>query len=105
MAGEVFMTRRGSLSVPPCYRALQWKHYTCHHLKKLGLGFIDLCQEWLFRRWSLGKRYMVIDPRYHWFCAGLPVWYSMGFAMGLNSWLRGWFEPIVEFMRPVPPLH
>ena len=24
--------------------------------------------------------------------------------MGLNSWLRGWFDPIVEFMRPVPPL-
>ena len=24
--------------------------------------------------------------------------------MGLNSWFRGWFDPIVEFMRPVPPL-
>ncbi|MEL7229051.1 MAG: ABC transporter permease, partial [Pseudomonadota bacterium] len=31
---------------------------------------------------------------------GIPL----GFAMGLNSWLRGWFDPIVEFMRPVPPL-
>jgi taurine transport system permease protein len=24
--------------------------------------------------------------------------------MGLNGWLRGWFDPLVEFMRPVPPL-
>lgn len=31
---------------------------------------------------------------------GIPL----GFAMGLNSWMRGWFDPIVEFMRPVPPL-
>jgi len=31
---------------------------------------------------------------------GIPL----GFAMGLNNWMRGWFDPIVEFMRPVPPL-
>jgi len=31
---------------------------------------------------------------------GIPV----GYAMGLTSWSRGWFDPIVEFMRPVPPL-
>jgi taurine transport system permease protein len=24
--------------------------------------------------------------------------------MGLSNWFRGWFDPIVEFMRPVPPL-
>jgi taurine transport system permease protein len=24
--------------------------------------------------------------------------------MGLSGWARGWFDPIVEFMRPVPPL-
>jgi taurine transport system permease protein len=31
---------------------------------------------------------------------GIPL----GYAMGLSSWFRGWFDPIVEFMRPVPPL-
>ena len=31
---------------------------------------------------------------------GIPL----GSAMGLSDWFRGWFEPIVEFMRPVPPL-
>ncbi|MEM6341461.1 MAG: ABC transporter permease subunit, partial [Pseudomonadota bacterium] len=28
----------------------------------------------------------------------------LGYAMGLSDWFRGWFDPIVEFMRPVPPL-
>ncbi|MEZ5652273.1 MAG: ABC transporter permease subunit [Burkholderiaceae bacterium] len=32
--------------------------------------------------------------------AGIPL----GYAMGLSDWFRGWFDPIVEFMRPVPPL-
>jgi taurine transport system permease protein len=32
--------------------------------------------------------------------AGIP----QGYAMGLSNWFRGWFDPIVEFMRPVPPL-
>jgi len=31
---------------------------------------------------------------------GIPL----GYAMGLNDWFRGWFDPIVEFMRPIPPL-
>ncbi len=31
---------------------------------------------------------------------GIPL----GYAMGLSNWFRGWFDPIVEFMRPVPPL-
>ena len=32
--------------------------------------------------------------------AGIPL----GFAMGLSAVARGIFDPIVEFMRPVPPL-
>ncbi|MEL6680957.1 MAG: ABC transporter permease, partial [Pseudomonadota bacterium] len=31
---------------------------------------------------------------------GIPI----GFAMGLSSFARGLFDPIVEFMRPIPPL-
>ncbi len=31
---------------------------------------------------------------------GIPI----GFAMGLSSVARGLFDPIVEFMRPIPPL-
>lgn len=35
---------------------------------------------------------------------GCLIGIPLGYAMGLNSWFRGWFDPIVEFMRPVPPL-
>lgn len=35
---------------------------------------------------------------------GALVGIPLGYAMGLSSWCRGWLDPIVEFMRPVPPL-
>ncbi len=38
------------------------------------------------------------------FALGSIVGIPLGYAMGLSSWFRGWFDPIVEFMRPVPPL-
>ena len=38
------------------------------------------------------------------FLIGALVGIPVGYAMGLTSWSRGWFDPIVEFMRPVPPL-
>lgn len=38
------------------------------------------------------------------FSFGALVGIPLGYAMGLSNWFRGWFDPIVEFMRPVPPL-
>ena len=38
------------------------------------------------------------------FLLGALVGIPLGYAMGLTNWARGWFDPIVEFMRPVPPL-
>ncbi len=38
------------------------------------------------------------------FLLGALVGVPLGYAMGLSDWFRGWFDPIVEFMRPVPPL-
>ncbi len=38
------------------------------------------------------------------FFFGALIGIPLGIAMGLNGFLRGWFDPIVEFMRPVPPL-
>lgn len=38
------------------------------------------------------------------FLLGAAVGIPLGYAMGLSNWFRGWFDPIVEFMRPVPPL-
>ncbi len=47
--------------------------------------------------WSL---YRVIAG----FFLGALIGIPLGYAMGLSDWFRGWFDPIVEFMRPVPPL-
>ena len=38
------------------------------------------------------------------FALGCVIGVPLGYAMGVNGWFRGWFDPIVEFMRPVPPL-
>lgn len=38
------------------------------------------------------------------FLCGAAVGIPLGYSMGLSDWFRGWFDPIVEFMRPVPPL-
>ncbi|MFK7856485.1 MAG: ABC transporter permease [Granulosicoccus sp.] len=38
------------------------------------------------------------------FLLGAIIGIPIGYAMGLTNWSRGWFDPIVEFMRPVPPL-
>jgi taurine transport system permease protein len=38
------------------------------------------------------------------FVCGALIGIPLGYAMGLSNWFRGWFDPIVEFMRPVPPL-
>lgn len=38
------------------------------------------------------------------FFLGALVGIPIGYAMGLTGWSRGWFDPIVEFMRPIPPL-
>ena len=35
---------------------------------------------------------------------GALIGIPLGFAMGLSSVARGLFDPIVEFMRPIPPL-
>ncbi|WP_424931580.1 ABC transporter permease [Amaricoccus macauensis] len=38
------------------------------------------------------------------FILGSLIGIPLGYAMGLSGWARGWLDPIVEFMRPVPPL-
>ncbi|MEM9139029.1 MAG: ABC transporter permease, partial [Pseudomonadota bacterium] len=38
------------------------------------------------------------------FLFGALIGIPLGYAMGLSGWARGWFDPIVEFMRPIPPL-
>ena len=101
--GEVLMTSKGSLQVRPrtglTMEALYlpppeqvWNRFlnlAAEGYQGVGLG------ENLF--WSLIR--VVLG-----FALGCLFGIPLGFAMGLSSWFRGWFDPIVEFMRPVPPL-
>lgn len=58
-----------------------------------------------FRNFSLWQHVSISIGRvFAGFFFGALIGIPLGFAMGLNSFLRGWFDPIVEFMRPVPPL-
>lgn len=58
-----------------------------------------------FRNFTLWEHLSISIGRvFAGFFFGAALGIPLGFAMGLNSFLRGWFDPIVEFMRPVPPL-
>ena len=101
--GEVGMLSSGSLQVRPdsgwTMEALYlpppeqvWNRFLeLHNEGYQGVGL------WENVMWSLIR--VVLG-----FFLGCLFGIPLGFAMGLNSWLRGWFDPIVEFMRPVPPL-
>ncbi|GLQ36237.1 hypothetical protein GCM10007939_25210 [Amylibacter marinus] len=100
---DVFMTKKGSLSVRPV-TGMTMEALYLPPPEKVWSRFVKLNKEgylgvglWENVFWSLIR--VVVG-----FFLGCLFGIPLGFAMGLNSWLRGWFEPIVEFMRPVPPL-
>ncbi|MEM7068070.1 MAG: ABC transporter permease subunit [Pseudomonadota bacterium] len=102
-AGEVFMTKRGSLSIRPA-EGMTMEALFLPPPEKVWNTFIQLHNEgyqgvslWENVFWSLARVFMG-------FFLGCLFGIPLGYAMGLTGWLRGWFDPIVEFMRPVPPL-
>jgi taurine transport system permease protein len=73
---------------------------------------LDAVGDRIVRLWSEGFRnialwdhvwisvFRVLSGVFYGALVGIPL----GFAMGLSSVSRGLFDPIVEFMRPIPPL-
>lgn len=58
-----------------------------------------------FRNYSLAQHLGVSLFRlFAGFLLGCAIGIPIGFAMGLSRTMRGFFDPIVEFMRPIPPL-
>jgi taurine transport system permease protein len=101
--GTVTLTARGSLNFAPA-KGMQmepiWLPPPEAVVKRVGEIARDGYQNftlWQHLYWSL---YRVIIG----FALGALVGIPLGYAMGLSDWFRGWFDPIVEFMRPVPPL-
>jgi len=101
--GSVNLTRRGTINVTPD-SGWQMEPIWLPAPESVWARFLDIAANG-FRNSSLAEHlgyslFRVIVG----FALGAAVGIPLGYAMGLSDWFRGWFDPIVEFMRPVPPL-
>ena len=102
-AGRFALTAKGAISFAPP-GGLQMEPIWLPPPEAVVKRFIDISREG-FRNYLLHEHlgislFRVIAG----FFLGALVGIPLGYAMGLSDWFRGWFDPIVEFMRPVPPL-
>nr|VFJ56627.1 MAG: taurine transport system permease protein [Candidatus Kentron sp. DK] len=101
--GEVRMTARGSLVFAPD-KGWQMEPIWLPSPEAVRTRFIEIARE--------GYQNVTLAENLGWslfrvivgFTLGALVGIPLGYAMGLSGWFRGWFDPIVEFMRPIPPL-
>ncbi len=102
-SGSVAMTSRGSLNYKP---ATGWQ------MEPVWLPAPEKVYSRLIETMQNGYQNFSLFEHVYWslvrvvagFVLGSIVGIPLGYAMGLSNWFRGWFDPIVEFMRPVPPL-
>ena len=100
---RVYMTAKGTLSVTP---SKGWQ------MQPVWLPAPETVWSRLIKVGSEGYKNFSLFEHLGWsllrvivgFAAGALIGIPLGYAMGLSGWFRGWFDPIVEFMRPVPPL-
>ncbi|SDY93294.1 taurine transport system permease protein [Jannaschia faecimaris] len=101
--GRITMNERGQLNFVPS-QGFQMQPLYLPSPERVVEALVEVAQEgyrnftlWEHLGWSL---FRVLAG----FALGALVGIPLGYAMGLSNWFRGWFDPIVEFMRPVPPL-
>ncbi|WP_135506565.1 ABC transporter permease [Roseovarius aestuariivivens] len=101
--GTVAITSKGSLNFAPA-KGMQMEPIWLPPPEAVVARVGEIASEgyqnftlWEHLYWSL---FRVIVGFFFGALVGIPL----GYAMGLSDWFRGWFDPIVEFMRPVPPL-
>jgi len=101
--GQVTMTAKGSLSFVP---DKGWQ------MEPIWLPAPESIVSRLIEIYNEGYQNVTLMENLGWslfrvvvgFFFGGLIGIPLGYAMGLNNWFRGWFDPIVEFMRPIPPL-
>ena len=101
--GSLVLTSKGSLNFEP-YKGWQMEPIWLPSPEAVAARLIDIAQNGYQNTslWDhLGASLMRVLVG---FALGSLVGIPLGYAMGLSGWFRGWFDPIVEFMRPVPPL-
>ncbi|WP_146584759.1 ABC transporter permease [Puniceibacterium confluentis] len=101
--GRVGMSPKGTLNFEPA-KGWQMEPIWLPSPEAVAARFVDIARDgyrdstlWEHLGFSLFR--VVVG-----FLFGALVGIPLGYAMGLSAWFRGWFDPIVEFMRPVPPL-
>ena len=101
--GTVSMTGKGTLAFA-ADQGLQMEPIWLPSPEAVAARFVEIAQSGYqnYTLWEhLGASLMRVLVG---FTLGSLVGIPLGYAMGLSGWFRGWFDPIVEFMRPVPPL-
>lgn len=101
--GRVLLTSKGSLNIEPS-KGLQMEPIWLPAPETVVARFFEIARDGYqnVSLWEhLGASLMRVLAG---FALGSLVGIPLGYAMGLSGWFRGWFDPIVEFMRPVPPL-
>ncbi|WP_444667672.1 ABC transporter permease [Cereibacter changlensis] len=101
--GRVLLTSKGSLNIEPS-KGLQMEPIWLPAPETVVARFFEIARDGYqnISLWEhLGASLMRVLAG---FALGSLVGIPLGYAMGLSGWFRGWFDPIVEFMRPVPPL-
>lgn len=101
--GEVTITDKG---------AINFKPYAGWQMQPLYLPSPEATAERFGKLWTEGYKNNTLLEHLLWslsrvslgFLFGALIGIPLGYAMGLSGWARGWFDPIVEFMRPIPPL-
>jgi taurine transport system permease protein len=99
----VSMTAKGTLNVTPD-KGWQMEKIWLPAPEDVWARFVEISRDG-FRNSTLAEHlgyslFRVVVG----FLLGAIIGIPLGYAMGLSAWFRGWFDPIVEFMRPVPPL-
>lgn len=101
--GTVTITEKGAINFKP---DPGWQ------MQPLYLPSPEQTAERFGKLWTEGYKNNTLAEHLFWslsrvtlgFLFGALVGIPLGYAMGLSGWARGWFDPIVEFMRPIPPL-
>lgn len=102
-AGRLALTSKGALTfLPP--KGLQMEPIWLPAPEAVVARLVDVANEG-YRNYLLHEHLGISLFRvFAGFFFGALFGIPLGYAMGLSDWFRGWFDPIVEFMRPVPPL-
>ena len=100
---KVAITDKGTLNIVP-HKGVQMENIYLPSPEKVWDSLVKISNEG-YQNVTLGEHlgfslWRVVVG----FLIGAIVGIPLGYAMGLSNWFRGWFDPIVEFMRPVPPL-